>query len=73
MPERSVIDDFLAPRHLAFVGVSGETKQLANSVLAGIQPAPQTGHRARAVLRCRVNGRLAANRAPADTFPRPRP
>lgn len=32
MPELSVIDEFLAQQHIAFVGVSRDTKQFANSV-----------------------------------------
>jgi predicted CoA-binding protein len=32
MPERKIIDDFLAQRHLAFVGVSRDPKQFANAV-----------------------------------------
>jgi predicted CoA-binding protein len=32
MPERSTIDDFLAQKHLAFVGVSRDTKQFSNSI-----------------------------------------
>lgn len=32
VPDRTVIDDFLAQRHLAFVGVSRDTNQFANSV-----------------------------------------
>jgi predicted CoA-binding protein len=32
MPERKTIDDFLAQRHLAFVGVSRDTKQFANTI-----------------------------------------
>jgi predicted CoA-binding protein len=32
MPERKIIDDFLAQRHLAFVGVSRDTKQFANAI-----------------------------------------
>jgi predicted CoA-binding protein len=32
MPERKMIEDFLAQRHLAFVGVSRDTKQFANTV-----------------------------------------
>jgi hypothetical protein len=32
MPERKIIDDFLAQRHLAFVGVSRDSKQFANTV-----------------------------------------
>ena len=32
MPERKTIEDFLAQRHIAFVGVSRDTKQFANTV-----------------------------------------
>ena len=32
MPSRATIDDFLAQTHIAFVGVSRESKQFANSV-----------------------------------------
>lgn len=32
MPERKIIDEFLAQRHLAVVGVSRDSKQFANSV-----------------------------------------
>lgn len=32
MPERKTIDEFLAQRHLAFVGVSRDSKQFANAV-----------------------------------------
>jgi predicted CoA-binding protein len=32
MPERNIIEDFLAQRHLAFVGVSRDTKQFANTI-----------------------------------------
>jgi predicted CoA-binding protein len=32
MPERKTIEDFLAQHHLAFVGVSRDTKQFANAV-----------------------------------------
>jgi predicted CoA-binding protein len=32
MPDRQIIEDFLAQDHLAFVGVSRDTKQFANSV-----------------------------------------
>lgn len=32
MPERKIIDDFLSQRHLAFVGVSRDSKQFANTV-----------------------------------------
>lgn len=32
MPERKTIDDFLAQRHLAFVGMSRETRQFSNEV-----------------------------------------
>lgn len=32
MPERKIIDDFLAQQHLAVVGVSRDSKQFANSV-----------------------------------------
>ena len=32
MPERKTIDEFLAQRHVAFVGVSRDTKQFANAV-----------------------------------------
>lgn len=32
MPSRAIIDDFLAQSHIAFVGVSREPKQFANSV-----------------------------------------
>ena len=32
MPDRKVIEEFLAQKHLAFVGVSRDTRQFANSV-----------------------------------------
>jgi predicted CoA-binding protein len=32
VPDRATIDDFLAQRQLAFVGVSRDTKQFANSI-----------------------------------------
>jgi len=32
VPDRKVIDDFLAQHHLAFVGVSRDTRQFANTV-----------------------------------------
>jgi predicted CoA-binding protein len=32
MPERKTIEDFLAQQHLAFVGVSRDSKQFANSI-----------------------------------------
>ena len=32
MPDRQIIEDFLAQDHLAFVGVSRDSKQFANSV-----------------------------------------
>lgn len=32
MPERKTIDEFLSQRHLAFVGVSRDSKQFANAV-----------------------------------------
>lgn len=32
MPERKTIDDFLAQKHIAFVGVSRDPKQFANAV-----------------------------------------
>lgn len=37
MPSRQVIDDFLEQRHLAFVGVSRNPKEFANSVYRHLQ------------------------------------
>lgn len=42
MPSRSTIDDFLAQRHLAFVGVSREPKQFANSVYRELRDRGRT-------------------------------
>ena len=42
MPSRSVIDDFLAQDHLAFVGVSSNTKEFANSVYRHLRDGGRT-------------------------------
>jgi predicted CoA-binding protein len=42
MPSRAVIDDFLAQEHLAFVGVSHDEKQFANSVYRHLRDGGRT-------------------------------
>jgi len=42
MPERAVIDQFLAQRHLAFVGVSRQPKEFANSVYRHLRDGGRT-------------------------------
>lgn len=42
MPERSVIEEFLAQDHLAVVGVSRDTKQFANAVYRRLREAGRT-------------------------------
>lgn len=42
MPERRTIDDFLAQQHLAFVGVSRDTKQFANAVYRQLRDGGRT-------------------------------
>ncbi len=42
MPTRTTIDDFLAQRHLAFVGVSRDSKQFANTVYRRMRSAGRT-------------------------------
>lgn len=42
MPSRSVIEDFLAQRHVAVVGVSREKKQFANAVAAQLRRGGRT-------------------------------
>lgn len=42
MPDRAVIDDFLAQRNLAFVGVSRDPKQFANAVYRHLREGGRT-------------------------------
>ena len=42
MPARSTIEDFLAQRHLAFVGVSRDPKQFANTVYRHLRESGRT-------------------------------
>lgn len=42
MPSKAVIDDFLAQRHLAVVGVSGDDKQFANAVYRRLKDGGRT-------------------------------
>lgn len=42
MPDRRTIDDFLAQRHLAFVGVSRDTKQFPNAVYRQLRDGGRT-------------------------------
>jgi predicted CoA-binding protein len=42
MPTRSTIEDFLAQRHLAFVGVSRDPKQFANTVYRRLRSGGRT-------------------------------
>jgi predicted CoA-binding protein len=42
MPSRSMIDDFLAQEHLAFVGVSRNGKEFANSVYRHLRDGGRT-------------------------------
>jgi predicted CoA-binding protein len=42
MPQRAVIDEFLAQRTLAFVGVSRDPKQFANTVYRGLRDSGHT-------------------------------
>jgi uncharacterized protein len=42
MPSRAVIEDFLAQRHLAFVGVSRETKELSNAIYRHLRDGGRT-------------------------------
>jgi len=42
MPTRAAIDDFLAQGHLAFIGVSRDTKEFANSVYRTLRDRGRT-------------------------------
>jgi predicted CoA-binding protein len=42
VPERATIDEFLAQRHLAFVGVSRDSKQFANAVYRSLRGPGRT-------------------------------
>jgi predicted CoA-binding protein len=42
VPERKIIDEFLAQRHLAFVGVSRDSKQFSNTVYRSLRQGGRT-------------------------------